>query len=60
VAEVRSEVAWPQRALARFPDGSNDEFGLPAEQAVVLERGKGCQVWDTAGRRYLDLSMPEP
>jgi acetylornithine/N-succinyldiaminopimelate aminotransferase len=23
---------------------------------IVLERGRGCEVWDTAGRRYLDLS----
>jgi acetylornithine/N-succinyldiaminopimelate aminotransferase len=23
---------------------------------IVLEHGRGCEVWDTAGRRYLDLS----
>src|SRR5262245_23162746 len=24
------------------------------EDPLVLERGEGCWVWDTAGRRYLD------
>ncbi len=26
------------------------------QPAFVLSHGKGCEVWDTAGRRYLDLS----
>ena len=47
-----------ERALWLFPAGiSNGEFGLPAEKLVVIERGDGCRLWDTAGREYLDFSL---
>ena len=47
-----------QRALAVFPAGiSNGEFGLPADQIVVMDRGEGCRLWDTAGKEYLDFSI---
>jgi len=47
-----------ERALAVFPAGiSNGEFGLPADRLVVMERGEGCILWDTDGKRYLDFSM---
>ena len=46
-----------QRSLSIFPAGSNGEFNLPPELAVVIERGEGCTLWDTDGRRYLDFSM---
>src|SRR6476646_834380 len=26
------------------------------QQPIVLERGKGCEVWDKAGNRYLDMT----
>src|SRR5882724_5221845 len=26
------------------------------QQPIVLERGRGCEVWDHAGRRYLDMT----
>jgi predicted acetylornithine/succinylornithine family transaminase len=26
------------------------------QQPIVLERGRGCEVWDKAGRRYLDMT----
>ena len=26
------------------------------QQPIVLERGKGCEVWDKAGARYLDMT----
>jgi acetylornithine/N-succinyldiaminopimelate aminotransferase len=26
------------------------------QQPIVLERGKGCEVWDVDGKRYLDLT----
>ncbi len=26
------------------------------QQPIVLERGKGCEVWDKAGTRYLDMT----
>jgi glutamate-1-semialdehyde 2,1-aminomutase len=48
---------WSERALQAFPAGSNGEFDIPDGRNVVIERGKGCEVWDASGRRYLDLSM---
>ena len=48
----------PERALGVFPAGiSNGEFGLPPERLVVMERGEGCRLWDSAGKAYLDFSM---
>jgi glutamate-1-semialdehyde 2,1-aminomutase len=46
-----------QRSLAIFPAGSNGEFDLPPELAMVIARGAGCELWDSAGRRFLDFSM---
>lgn len=46
------------RALAVFPAGiANGEFGLPESELVVIDRGEGCNVWDTNGREYLDFSL---
>jgi glutamate-1-semialdehyde 2,1-aminomutase len=46
------------RALEAFPAGiSNGEFGLPADDLIVLERGKGARLWDAQGREYLDFSL---
>ena len=46
------------RALKVFPGGiANGEFGLPAEQLVVMARGKGIRLWDTEGREYIDFSL---
>ncbi len=46
-----------ERALARFPAGSNGEYNLPPDLIPVIERGNGCRVWDTTGREYLDYTM---
>jgi glutamate-1-semialdehyde 2,1-aminomutase len=47
-----------KRALAVFPGGiSNGEYGLAPEDIVVMERGEGCRLWDSAGREFLDFSM---
>lgn len=46
-----------RRSLATFPAGSNGEFNLPPELALVIARGKGCELWDSAGRRFIDFSM---
>lgn len=47
-----------KRALAAFTGGiSNGEYGLEADDLVVMERGQGCRLWDTDGREYLDFSM---
>jgi glutamate-1-semialdehyde 2,1-aminomutase len=45
------------RSLAVFPAGSNGEFNLPPELAMVIAGGAGAELWDTAGRRFLDFSM---
>ena len=50
-------LSWNQRARARFPAGSNGEYGIPDENVPVIERGTGCRVWDTEGREFLDLTM---
>ena len=48
---------FQRRALGLFPAGSNGEFNLPAELVPVLERGRGCRVWDTEGHEFLDFTM---
>src|SRR5712671_4246105 len=35
--------------------GQRRLLGNYRQAPFVLERGKGCEVWDTQGRRYLDL-----
>lgn len=46
-----------ERSLNIFPGGSNGEFNLPPELAMVIARGEGCELWDTTGKRYIDFSM---
>jgi glutamate-1-semialdehyde 2,1-aminomutase len=50
-------VTMSARAQAAFPAGSNGEFDLPPELAMVIARAAGCELWDSAGRRFLDFSM---
>jgi acetylornithine/N-succinyldiaminopimelate aminotransferase len=35
--------------------GRTHEFGVYARQPVVFARGRGCELWDTDGKRYLDF-----
>ena len=46
-----------ERSLAAFPAGSNGEFDLPPELAMVIDRGAGCRLWDSDGREFLDFSI---
>jgi glutamate-1-semialdehyde 2,1-aminomutase len=46
-----------ERSLSVFPAGSNGEFNLPAELAVVITKGQGCELWDSEGRRFIDFSI---
>ena len=47
-----------KRALKVFTGGiSNGEYGLEAEDILVMIRGKGCKLWDTTGREFIDFSM---
>lgn len=49
---------FKDRALQAFTGGiSNGEFGIEAEDILVIERGKGCKLWDTSGREFIDFSM---
>ena len=45
------------RSLAVFPGGSNGEFNLPPELTMVIDRGAGCCLWDTGGKKFIDFSM---
>lgn len=45
------------RALSVFPAGSNGEFGLPEALVTVIREGRGCELVDAGGRRFLDFSM---
>lgn len=54
---TESPGSFRDRALASFPAGSNGEYGIPPELIPVLERGAGCRVWDTEGRKFLDMTM---
>jgi glutamate-1-semialdehyde 2,1-aminomutase len=45
------------RARAVFPGGSLGEYNLPPELGLVLARGEGATVWDTAGRAFVDFTM---
>ena len=49
--------SYRQRALSRFPSGSNGEYGIPPELIPVIERGKGCRVTSSEGRDFLDMTM---
>lgn len=49
--------AAARRSLQVFPGGSNGEFNLPPELAIVIDRGRGSELWDTAGRRFIDFSL---
>ncbi|MBW8056227.1 MAG: aminotransferase class III-fold pyridoxal phosphate-dependent enzyme, partial [Nitrospira sp.] len=46
-----------ERSLTVFPAGSNGEFNLPPELAMVITNGKGCELWDSDGRHFLDFSI---
>lgn len=45
------------RAAAVFPAGSNGEFNLPPELAIVIRRGLGCELWDDQERHFYDFSL---
>ena len=50
-------VSDTNRALRVFPAGSNGEFNIPDGMGMVIDRGEGCQLWDTEGRHFYDFSM---
>ncbi len=54
---VTPRPADAKRSLAAFPAGSNGEFNFPPQMAMVIAHGKGCYLWDSGSKRYLDFSM---
>ena len=57
MATVDQATDYPSRSNRVFPGGSLGEYNLPEEMSIVLTRGEGCRVYDTEGRRYLDMTM---
>lgn len=53
--------ACQQRAHALIPGGchtyAKGDDQLPEWMAPVIERGKGCRVWDTDGNQYIEYGM---
>jgi glutamate-1-semialdehyde 2,1-aminomutase len=45
------------RAHDLLPGASLGTFYLPEQHEFVIQRGRGCRVWDVDGREYLDLVM---
>ena len=45
------------RAQAVFPAGSNGEFDLPPDLAIVAAGGEGCRLDAADGRSFIDFSM---
>ena len=54
---LKAMATLRDRSLAVFPAGSNGEFNLPPELAMVITSGKGCELWDSDGRRFMDFSI---
>src|SRR3954471_19652815 len=58
-----STAASPAQGAERAPLPAESLVAIGRKRLVgnyrqapfVLERGRGCEVWDTEGRRYLDL-----
>lgn len=48
---------WGRRSWEVFPGGSLGEYNLPRELSLVLTRGKGARVYDSAGREFVDFTM---
>jgi acetylornithine/N-succinyldiaminopimelate aminotransferase len=52
-APVASTLVSGPDALVAI--GQHRLVGNYRQPGMVLDRGKGCEVWDTSGKRYLDL-----
>lgn len=48
---------WARRSWELFPGGSLGEYNVPRELSLVLSRGRGARVFDTAGRDFVDFTM---
>jgi glutamate-1-semialdehyde 2,1-aminomutase len=51
------QIAMYERARRSLPGGTNSNFRAWGESTVYVDRGKGGDVWDIDGNRYVDLRM---
>jgi glutamate-1-semialdehyde 2,1-aminomutase len=51
------QTAMYERARRSLPGGTNSNFRAWGESTVYVDRGKGGDVWDIDGNRYVDLRM---
>jgi len=50
-----ADIAWRDRARAVLPGGvSTNVRLLDGPQIFIVERARGCRVWDVAGTEYID------
>ncbi len=52
-----SQTALIERAERVFVGGGNGEFRLPPEANLVVTRGEGAMIHDTAGKTYIDFLL---
>ncbi|MXX04454.1 MAG: aspartate aminotransferase family protein [Gemmatimonadetes bacterium] len=52
-----SQSALIERAERVFVGGGNGEFRLPPEANLVVTRGEGATIHDTAGKTYIDFLL---
>jgi acetylornithine/N-succinyldiaminopimelate aminotransferase len=52
---ILAMVSEDDASLDLLEVGQARLLGNYRQAPIVLERGRGCEVWDTRGRRYLDL-----
>lgn len=52
-----SQTALIERAERVFVGGGNGEFRLPPEANLVVTRGEGVTIHDTAGKTYIDFLL---
>lgn len=51
-------ISWHERFCARIPWGSSTCSKAPVympEEPAAIVKGKGCRVWDTDGREFIDF-----
>jgi glutamate-1-semialdehyde 2,1-aminomutase len=54
---VQSQAVLLADAGRYLAGGGTGLFVIPPELNLVVERGKGCRVWDVAGREYIDYHL---
>src|SRR5262245_52922284 len=55
--EMQDQESWQQRARRVLAGGVSSQFR--AVDPVVFSHGKGCHIWDVAGREFIDYSLSQ-